>query len=225
MGKIGENSQIIDKTGSIVATLEDLYFVSSKFIEGLAVVATTDNWKDGVIDTAGNVIVPLEYDSISDFNEGLARVSKGLGKDGFIDKTGNVVVPLEYSLVRNFNEGLAAVRTGMRPDCKWGILELTSEKASPPSTEIEPEGTNFIASEWAQDEIKKANELSLIPDSLKSEDLTKPVTRAEFAAVAVKVYEALSGVKAIPEENHPFTDTNDAEVLKAYNVGNSRRDG
>ena len=65
----------------------------------------------------------------------------------------------------------------------------------------------------------KADELDLIPDSLKGADLTKPITRKEFAAVCVKVYEALAGTKALPAVNNPFTDTNDIEVLKAYNLG------
>ena len=74
-------------------------------------------------------------------------------------------------------------------------------------------------SDWAKAEIEKADELGLIPDSLKGQDLTKPITRAEFAAVGVKAYEALSGVATIPAVNNPFTDTKDIEVLKAYNVG------
>ena len=74
-------------------------------------------------------------------------------------------------------------------------------------------------SNWAKPEIEKAEKLGLIPDSLKSADLTKPITRAEFAAVSVKVYEALSGTAAIPAVNNPFTDTKDPEVLKAFNIG------
>lgn len=75
------------------------------------------------------------------------------------------------------------------------------------------------ASAWATVELKKADALGLIPDALRGADLTKPITRAEFAAVSVKVYEALSGTKAIPAVNNPFTDTKDLEVLKAYNLG------
>lgn len=75
------------------------------------------------------------------------------------------------------------------------------------------------ASSQATAELKKADELGLIPDSLRKADLTKPITRAEFAAVCVKVFEALSGTKAIPAVNNPFTDTKDVEVLKAYNLG------
>lgn len=75
------------------------------------------------------------------------------------------------------------------------------------------------ASEWAVAELERAEELGLIPDCLEGEDLTQDITRAEFAAVAVKVYEALSGTPAIPAVINPFTDTNDVEILKAYNIG------
>ena len=78
---------------------------------------------------------------------------------------------------------------------------------------------DFEASDWAQEELARADELGLIPDCLEGEDLTQDITRAEFAAVAVKVYEALSGTAAIPIVNNPFTDCNDVEVLKAYNIG------
>ena len=77
----------------------------------------------------------------------------------------------------------------------------------------------FNASSWALSELARADELGLIPDCLEGEDLTQDITRAEFAAVSVRVYEALSGTAAIPVVNNPFTDTSDVEVLKAYNIG------
>lgn len=81
------------------------------------------------------------------------------------------------------------------------------------------EKADFNASDWALNELAEADKLGLIPDSLKNADLTKPITRAEFAAVSVKAYEALSGQKAVPVSNNPFKDTIDTEVLKAYQVG------
>jgi len=81
------------------------------------------------------------------------------------------------------------------------------------------EKVDFNASQWALAELAEADALGLIPDSLMDADLTKPINRAEFAAVSVKVYEALSGEKTSPIANNPFTDTNDTEVLKAYNIG------
>ncbi len=81
------------------------------------------------------------------------------------------------------------------------------------------ETADFNASQWAMTELAEADKLGLIPDCLKGADLKKPITRAEFAAVSVKVYESLTGTEAQPVEDNPFTDTNDEEVLKAYNVG------
>lgn len=75
------------------------------------------------------------------------------------------------------------------------------------------------ASSWATGELKKAEDMGLIPDMLKGADMTKPITRREFAAVSVKLYEKLSGNTAAPIAVNPFKDTNDIEVLKAYNVG------
>ena len=74
------------------------------------------------------------------------------------------------------------------------------------------------ASKWAEEELDKANELELIPNKLKYADLTANITRAEFAHVAVKLYEKLTGNKAIAVPNNPFIDTADSEVLKAYNL-------
>ncbi len=78
---------------------------------------------------------------------------------------------------------------------------------------------DFEASDWAQAELARADELGLIPEVLDGADLTADITRAEFAAVAVKAYEALSGTAALPNTVNPFTDTADIEVLKAYNLG------
>lgn len=78
---------------------------------------------------------------------------------------------------------------------------------------------DIIGSSWAQTELQKADEMGLIPESLKGEDLTEDISRAEFAAVAVKTFEALSGTQAIPAVTNPFTDCKDMEVLKAYNIG------
>ena len=47
----------------------------------------------------------------------------------------------------------------------------------------------YTASDWAKEELKKAEEMNLIPETLLSEDLTKDITRQEFAAVSVKLYE------------------------------------
>ena len=58
-----------------------------------------------------------------------------------------------------------------------------------------------------------------MPDHLKGQDLREPITRLQFAALTVRLYETASGQSiAAPREN-PFTDTSDPEALKAYSMG------
>ena len=72
-------------------------------------------------------------------------------------------------------------------------------------------------SSWAEDTLVRAGQLGLIPDVLKGQDLSKPITRGEFAAVCVKVFESLTQKPAVPKVPNPFTDTADTEILKALN--------
>jgi len=78
--------------------------------------------------------------------------------------------------------------------------------------------SSFIADSWAIPYLEKAQSYGLIPDVLKDADLTMPITRAEFAAVAVKTYENFTGTTVTPVASNPFTDTNNEDVLKAFNI-------
>ncbi len=80
-------------------------------------------------------------------------------------------------------------------------------------------GAYSNASNWAKTELDKANEYELIPDSLKGADMTKPITREEFAELAVKLYEKTTSTAAQPVSPNPFTDTTNPEILKAFKVG------
>lgn len=75
------------------------------------------------------------------------------------------------------------------------------------------------ASNWAKPELDKANDYGLIPDSLKGADMTKPITREEFAELALKLYEKTTGFVPYVTVPNPFTDTKNPEILKAYQIG------
>jgi hypothetical protein len=108
-------------------------------------------------------------------------------------------------------------------DADWTNTSDKGTRTTPAPTlqPTQPPASNpwSNASGWAVSELKKANQERLIPAGLNGADFTKPITRAEFAAVSVKLYENLSGKIAATAASNPFTDTNDTEVLKAYNVG------
>ena len=71
------------------------------------------------------------------------------------------------------------------------------------------------ASSWARAGITRAVGLELVPESLQS-DYTQTTTRAEFAALAVALYEALVGEI---EGRETFSDTTDVNVEKLAYLG------
>lgn len=80
-------------------------------------------------------------------------------------------------------------------------------------------------SQWFEDETMgdaASQEIfdRLIPAELQNRDLTKAITRAEFCAVAVQLYEQMGG-KVLDAANltTPFTDTSLDTVKKAYALG------
>lgn len=75
------------------------------------------------------------------------------------------------------------------------------------------------ASDWAVSELSNALDYALIPTLLNGKDFTQTITRAEFAATAVRLYESISMKSAEATTQNPFTDTTDSEILKAYALG------
>ncbi len=80
-----------------------------------------------------------------------------------------------------------------------------------------------VASSWAVPEIENAYDNGLVPEILVGRDLTQSVTRAEFAAIAVHLYEQLSGKDAVAASENPFKDIDGSSsydfILKAYEHG------
>jgi hypothetical protein len=115
----------INKQGKVVITRR--YRSVGPFREGLGAVSLTDpshfirdvvnirgglrnlgsgGW--GFIDTDGKVVIPLQYEKVGWFSEGLARFRHD-GKWGYLDRTGKVVIPPEYDAAGDFENGLALV--------------------------------------------------------------------------------------------------------------------
>src|SRR5437588_2410064 len=58
--------------------------------------------KSGYIDRTGQIIIPLQFDTASDFHEGLALVTTGRERS-FIDISGQVVFKASFDIVENFS--------------------------------------------------------------------------------------------------------------------------
>ncbi len=73
-------------------------------------------------------------------------------------------------------------------------------------------------SDWAQEEITEAAELGLVTDNLGG-DYTLPITRLQFAGLAVNFAEKAGKVAITPLGTETFRDTSDSAVLKAAAAG------
>ena len=66
---------------------------------------------------------------------------------------------------------------------------------------------------WAEDEVNEAYENGLVPEYFEGKDLTKKISRAEFAAIAVQTYEIISK-KSVSSKSTPFEDISGHELKK-----------
>lgn len=74
------------------------------------------------------------------------------------------------------------------------------------------------ASDWAVPELKTADAYGLIPESIQN-DMSKAITRKEFAEVCVRVYELTTNSTAESAPASTFSDTQNIDVLKAFKLG------
>ncbi len=113
---------------------------------------------------------------------------------------------------------------GSWDDCVDSSLYFKGvEGPSQPEDPTDPAPTDpgdpaYQVSGWAKDRVALAVEAGLAPEGLGS-DYRVDITRAQFAAVSVKLYEAMSGGKAPAVSENPFTDTEDPVILQAADLG------
>ena len=113
----------VDTLGRMVIPWDTTGF-GSPFSEGLASMSNLDD-KFGFIDKKGQVVIPFQFDEVTRFVDGLARVNI-LGKWGFINPQGKLEIKADYHFSFDFVEGFCFVgiphpdETNYRPF--WGII-------------------------------------------------------------------------------------------------------
>lgn len=85
--------------------------------EGLAQARQDGLW--GFANTAGEIVVPIQYDSVTDFNLGIARVEKN-HKLGLVRQDGIELLPTRYDTLTNIGYGLYLAQEGDL----WGVVSL-----------------------------------------------------------------------------------------------------
>lgn len=198
----------LDNTGAMV--IEPSLDQAFHFVDGLAWVR--NNNMSYYIDSSGRTQLTMYgMDEVTSFSQGYARGKQGHFY-GFFDKTGATVVPFIYRDAVPVSGGVGLVYDGTN----WGMF-FPSHKAS----------------DWAGSYLDQAKKQQLFPASFEGVDLTAPVSRSQFAALVVTIYDMFieelnSEYKVLAEGvdpfavpslvENPFTDTRDVYVRRAYDL-------
>jgi uncharacterized protein YfaP (DUF2135 family) len=120
-----KNRGVIDRYGNLVAWFDpDSIDLVQDYREGLASVRNHINGdpKWGFINRYGDIAIPIQYDSVSVFIDGVSRVSAG-EKVGLIDGNGDVILPIAYDEIGDFHDDIAYMRKGN----KIGFVKRSGE--------------------------------------------------------------------------------------------------
>ena len=112
-----------------------------------------DHDRAGFIDRTGKVVIPLCFDKVGAFSEGLARFERDRNW-GYIDASGSVVIEPRFPWAQEFSEGLARVQvTGQALgfDGRWGFIDKTGKVVIAPDYEGTLGSHNNIGSDDQED--------------------------------------------------------------------------
>jgi hypothetical protein len=109
----------IDKTGKVI--IDGNFDTAEYFSEGLGIVSK--DGKYGAVNSNGDLVVPLEYKIIGDFNDSAAYIVDENDRLGYVDNTGEIFIEISYPVImdpyvriNNFSEGLCIIHTS-RDEC------------------------------------------------------------------------------------------------------------
>ncbi len=80
-------------------------------------------------------------------------------------------------------------------------------------------------SQWAEEKVAAMDELGLIPESLADANLRHNISRLDMCRIAMLAYTKITGEHIELPSAHPFSDTTDPDVEKAYAIGLVSGDG
>ena len=124
----------------------------------------------GFIDHTGKVVIPLCFDKVGSFSEGLARFERD-GNWGYIDPTGAVVIEPKFPWAKDFHEEVAKVQvTGqsLGYDGRWGFIDKTGKIVIAPDYETVIGGGHSNIGSDDDDEESFREGLALVTTKYKS---------------------------------------------------------
>jgi len=145
--------KVINKYGKIV--FENKGYISS-FNEGYAIVES-NNSPDahslyGYLNREGKIVIPPQYESAGDFNNGRAIVKKQEGSYALIDTEGNILKTYDKYYVGSLSDGMISYKETI--DTKYGYLDENDKIATKPKFDIAESFINGNAIVGTTEEIK-----------------------------------------------------------------------
>lgn len=116
-----EGFKVIDEKGNILFKCDN--FIGG-FQDGKSQFTKVDQngqWLYGYINREGDIMIPAEYSSATDFNNGKAVVQRKDEKYQMIDEQGNVIQTFNYAYVGGVSEGLLPFKENQ--DGKFGFID------------------------------------------------------------------------------------------------------
>jgi hypothetical protein len=101
-----------------------------------ALFEVDEHGREGFIDRTGQTVIPLCFDAVGEFSEGLARFERD-GRWGYIDPAGNIAIEPTFPWAEQFHEGMAHVQvtgTVLGYDGRWGYIDQTGKIVIPPNS-------------------------------------------------------------------------------------------
>ncbi|MBO7554394.1 MAG: WG repeat-containing protein, partial [Neisseriaceae bacterium] len=98
--------------------IDGKYVMSEKILANRTTIIKENN-QYGLINTAGKIILPMEYDYISVISEDRFKIQKNK-QYGIADSQGNILLPPKYAEIFDFEDGLATVKKNE----KNGVVDL-----------------------------------------------------------------------------------------------------
>ena len=197
------NMGFADSNGNIVIEPKYVYYTSPKgereggIFDGNGIAKVYEAGRiEKYIDTTG-AEVPTGTASAYPLKEGLYWRYGSDGMCGFLNSDGETVIPFLYDAVSDFDCGYASVRA----DGVYGMLK-----------------NPVLCSDWAEEELAAAEAEGYVTGRTRFYR-TDPITRLQFAELAVNYLEKAAGATLETAKEDAFTDTADEAVLKAYAAG------
>lgn len=126
-----------------------------------------DHDRAGFIDITGKLIIPLCFDKLGGFSEGLARFERD-DKWGYIDANGSVIIEPKFPWAEEFSEGRARVQvTGdsLAYNGRWGFIDKSGNVVVPPSYRESSAGGSNIGSDANDDAFHEGRAVVKAEDS------------------------------------------------------------